>query len=261
MATSARPTPEASQPAARRGGAARPLGAILPALRTEGARPRLHSELLAGLEFVVRHPVLRKIAACNGSARLFGQMAFALNIIFLVRVLHVPAGYTGALIAAGGVGGVLGGAGSATIGRRIGTARLIWVSPLCFGAASMLMPLAGQGWRLALFPVAMSAFGFSAVLYNISQVSYRQSSCPPELLGRMNASMRWISWGMLPLGGLLGGALGTAIGVRPTLWIGVVGCWAAGFWALASPLRTMRDIPGQATPASSEPGTELREIG
>jgi MFS family permease len=222
-------------------------------------RPRLRAELLAGLGFVARHPVLRKIAACNGSASLFGQMAFALDIVFLVRVLHVPAGYTGSLIAAAGVGGVLGGMSSGALGRRIGTARLIWVSPLCFGAVSMLMPLAGQGWRLAMFPLAMFGFGFSAALYNVSQVSYRQSICPPELLGRMNAAMRWISWGPLPLAGVVGGALGTAIGVRPTLWIGLAGLWAAGFWVLASPLRTMRDVSGQADSAPVAQGADLPE--
>jgi MFS family permease len=221
-------------------------------------RPRLSTELLAGLTFVVRHPVLRKIAACTGTANLFGQMAFALDIIFLVRVLHVPPAYTGALLAAGGAGGVLGGVCSGALGRRIGSARLIWMSMLCFGAVTILMPLTEPGWRLAFFPVAMFGFSFSAVLYNISQLSYRQSICPPDLLGRMNAAVRWIVWGTLPLGGLLGGILGTAIGVRPTLWIGVIGSWAAGFWVLASPLRTMRDIPGMAEPVGAS-ATELPE--
>ncbi|HEY2508847.1 MAG TPA: MFS transporter [Streptosporangiaceae bacterium] len=220
--------------------------------------PRLRTELLAGLVFVVRHPVLRKIAACTGTANLFAQMAFALEIIFLVRVLHVPVAYTGALLAVGGVGGVLGGISSGAIGRRIGTARLIWVSMLCFGAAQMLMPLTEPGWRLALFPLAGFSFGVTSVLYNISQLSYRQSICPPELLGRMNAAIRWIVWGTLPLGGLLGGVLGSTIGIRPTLWIGVVGAWASGFWVLASPLRTMRDIPGVARPVSGG-ATEVPE--
>jgi hypothetical protein len=81
------------------------------------------------------------------------------------------------------------------------------------------------------------------VLYNIAQVSFRQAICPPGLLGRMNAAVRWVVWGTLPLGSLAGGALGTLIGIRPSLWIGVAGAWAAGFWVLFSPLRQMRDIP------------------
>jgi hypothetical protein len=63
----------------------------------------------------------------------------------------------------------------------------------------------------------------------------------------MNAAMRWIVWGTLPLGGVIGGALGSVIGIRPTLWVGVVGSWSAALWVLFSPLRTMRDIPESAS--------------
>jgi predicted TIM-barrel fold metal-dependent hydrolase/predicted MFS family arabinose efflux permease len=212
----------------------------------DSGQPRLRTELLAGLAFVVRHPVLRKIAACTGTANLFFAMVSALEIIFLVRVLHVRPAYTGLLIGGGSVAGVIGGFLSGRIGRWIGTARLIWFSMLVFGSIQLLIPLAEPGWRLAFFAVGLAGFTFSAVLYNISQLSYRQSICPPELLGRMNAAVRWIVWGTLPLGGVLGGTFGTAIGVRPTIWIGVVGSWAAGLFVLFSPLRTMRDTPGPA---------------
>jgi hypothetical protein len=82
------------------------------------------------------------------------------------------------------------------------------------------------------------------VLYNIAQLSYRQAICPPGLLGRLNAAIRWIVWGTLPLGAVIGGTLGSVLGVRPTLWIGMAGSWAAGLWVLFSPLRGMRDVPG-----------------
>jgi hypothetical protein len=93
------------------------------------------------------------------------------------------------------------------------------------------------------------------VLYNIAQLSFRQSICPPELLGRMNAAIRWIVWGTLPLGGVIGGALGATAGIRPTLWIGATGTWLGGLWVLASPLRTMRDVPAgdNAGPADTPP--------
>ncbi len=83
------------------------------------------------------------------------------------------------------------------------------------------------------------------MVYNVAQVSYRQAICPPRLMGRMNAAVRWVVWGTLPLGGLLGGALGTAAGVRTTLWIAFAGSWLAGWWVFFSPLRGMRDIPEQ----------------
>jgi predicted MFS family arabinose efflux permease len=204
----------------------------------------LRTELLAGLMFVVRHPILRKIAACTATANLFGTMAFALEIIFMVRVLHIHAGYTGLIIAIGGTGGVIGGICSKPIGRLVGTARITWVAMLGFGLFGMLVPLAEPGWRLVLLPAGLFMFSTAGVLYNIAQLSYRQTICPAELLGRMNAAMRWIVWGTLPLGGFIGGLLGSHLGVRPTIWIGLAGVWASGFWLLASPLRSMRDVPG-----------------
>jgi hypothetical protein len=114
------------------------------------------------------------------------------------------------------------------------------------------MPLTASGWRLALFPIAFAGLSFTVVVYNIAQLSYRQMICPPHLLGRMNAAMRWIVWGTLPLGGLAGGALGSVIGIRPTIWVGVVGGWASAAWVFFSPLRTMRDIPDVSSSASPD---------
>ncbi len=207
----------------------------------------LRTELFAGLAFVFRHPVLRKIAACTATANLFGSMSGALEILFLLRVLHLGPAEAGLLFSLGSVGGILGGALSGRLARWIGSARIIWVSMLVFGAIPIVMPLAAPGWRLALFPIAVGGLSFTVVVYNIAQLSFRQLICPPELLGRMNAAMRWIVWGTLPLGGVIGGALGSVIGIRPTLWVGVVGSWSAALWVLFSPLRTMRDIPESAS--------------
>ena len=202
-------------------------------------------EMFAGLRFVAGHRVLRKVAACTGTANLFGAMAGALEIVFLVRVVHIRAAEVGVLITIGSLGGVLGGVLSGRLSRWIGSARIIWFSMLVFGAIPIVMPLTAPGWRLVLFPIAGFGTSFTALTYNIAQLSYRQLITPPDLLGRMNAAIRWIVWGTLPLGGVIGGVLGSAslLGILPTLWVSVIGSWAAGFWVLFSPLRTMRDIP------------------
>jgi MFS family permease len=205
-------------------------------------RQKLRKEIAEGLSFVLRDPILRKIVACTGTANLFGSMATALQIIFLVRVLHVRPADTGLLIALASLGGVAGGVLSGRLSRLIGSARIIWFSMLVLGLPQLLIPLAEPGWRITAAVIGLAAFSFSAVVYNVAQVSYRQAICPPRLLGRMNAAVRWVVWGTLPLGGLLGGAFGTLIGVRPTLWIGFAGSWAAGWWVYFSPLRRTRDI-------------------
>lgn len=221
-----------------------------------GGMRGLRTELFAGLSFVFRHKVLRKIAACTGTGNLFGAMAGTLEVIFLVRILHRPAADVGLLFSIGSLGGILGGVLSSRLAKWIGTARIIWFSMGVFGLIPILMPLAGPGPRIVLFPIAFAGLSFTVVVYNIAQLSYRQMICPPALLGRMNAAMRWVVWGTLPLGGLIGGALGSAIGVRPTLWISVVGSWSAALWVFFSPLRRMRDIPASAASQPEPTGEE-----
>jgi predicted MFS family arabinose efflux permease len=208
---------------------------------------------------VLRHPILRKITACTGTANLFGSMGMALEIVFLVRVLRVRPADTGLLIAVASLGGVAGGLLAGRLSRRIGSARIVWYSMLVFGLPQLLIPLAAPGWRIAAFVVGMGAFSFSAVVYNVAQVSYRQAICPPRLLGRMNAAIRWVVWGTIPLGALLGGVLGTLAGVRATLWISYAGSWAAGWWVFFSPLRRQRDLEDHGAPRGRVPGQGGRE--
>ena len=223
-------------------------------------RQKLRTEIAEGLSFVLRHPILRKIVACTGTANLFDGIAISLEIIFLVRILHVRPAEVGLLVAVASLGGVAGGVLSGRLSRLIGSARIIWFSMLVLSLPQLLIPLAEPGWRVALFLVGFAAFAFSGVVYNVAQVSYRQAICPPRLLGRMNAAVRWVVWGTLPLGGLLGGVLGTWLGVRATLWIAFVGCWAAGWWVFFSPLRGLRALEDQQGPAlkvDRAPGGEI----
>ena len=84
---------------------------------------------------------------------------------------------------------------------------------------------------------------FAVVVYNVTQVSFRQRLCPRPLLGRMNASIRFLVWGTMPIGAFLGGVLGQQLGVRPVLWIAVVGATLAALPVVLSPLMSMRDLP------------------
>lgn len=196
-----------------------------------------------GLRFVLGHPILRRIMLCTATANLFGSLYQAIEVVFLVRTLHASPTVVGLVFSLGAVGGVLGGLTAGAVGRIVGTARVIWLSMLAPAPLYVLMPLATPGWGVLMFAAGNIAFSFAVLLYNTAQVSYRQRICPPSLLGRMNASVRWIVWGTLPLGSLLGGALGTWIGLRAALWVGVVGDALAGLFVFFSPLRGMRDVP------------------
>src|SRR5262249_59150907 len=121
----------------------------------------------------------------------------------------------------------------------------IWLSQVVAGPFGLLAAAAFHGAGVALMGVSFFAFSFASVVYNTAQVSYRQAICPRPLLGRMNASVRFLVWGTMPLGALAGGALGTVIGLRETVALCALGVWAASLWVIFSPLLHMRDVPAE----------------
>lgn len=123
------------------------------------------------------------------------------------------------------------------VARGADTARLIWLPVTVTAPFALCTPLTAPGWRVALLPLGVAVTSFGQALYNVAQISYRQALCPPELLGRMNASIRFLVFGALPLGGLLGGLAGERLGVHATLWLCGIGLAMTPIPLLASPLR------------------------
>ncbi|MGW6144886.1 MFS transporter [Streptomyces sp. NPDC055140] len=208
-----------------------------------GRRPTMRRQIREGLDYVVRDPILRNSVAFNGTANFFVIMVETLGPVFLIRTLHLRPDLVGLLLALGAVGGVAGGVAARYLARKFGSARISWIAMTALSLPGLLIPLAGSGWWVLLFGIGWISWTFSSTVASISLTSYRQAACPPDMLGRVSAAARWITWGTLPLGGLAGGALATALGVRTTLWIAVVGGCCAGLWLLFSPLRGLRDIP------------------
>jgi predicted MFS family arabinose efflux permease len=110
----------------------------------------------------------------------------------------------------------------------------------------------GNG-AIPVLVLAILVLGFSGVVYNIVQVSYRQAICPPRLQGRMNSVMRFIVWGTIPLGALLGGALASTIGLRETIVVGAIGGSLAVLWIVFSPQRHLREMPEPIDDVVAEP--------
>ena len=204
-------------------------------------RRSLRGEMGDGLRFVMTHPILRMIAGSTATSNLFSSAVFAISVVFLVRQVHLGASTIGVLTSLGAVGGVLGALSCGLLRRWIGSARLIWLSIVVVEPFGLLIPVTFPGAGLACYAVGVFAISFGSVVYNVHQASFRQLLCPHHLLGRMNATIRFIVWGTIPLGGLLGGALGDWLGNRPALWVCAIGGCLAPIWVLASPLRRMRD--------------------
>ena len=221
---------------------------VLPA--REDRRP-LRVEIAEGLRFVVREPLLRRIVACTSLGNFAGSISGALVVIYALRVLGLNEASLGLVFSASSIGGIAGAVLADRLAGWIGTGRIIALSALAWVPALALTPLAvpltDVGVPAAVTLIVGGIGGtFCVVLYNVAQVSFRQRLCPPALLGRMNASVRFIVWGTLPLGGLLGGFLGTHLGVLPTLWVAVGVSFLACLPVVLSPLVRMRDLPGLA---------------
>jgi predicted MFS family arabinose efflux permease len=124
-----------------------------------------------------------------------------------------------------------------------------------FSFGGLAYPLAPKSFPLPVLMAGQVLFGFSAVAYNILQVSYRQAITPERLQGRMNAAMRWIVWGTIPLGTLAGGAIAQATSLHAALWVGAVLGTPTFLWVLLSPLRSIQEMPEPVeppTPAQAE---------
>jgi MFS family permease len=217
-------------------------------VRSRGAQ--LGREIAEGLRFVLGNRLLRAIAMTTGSSNFFSGVVASMEMVFLAGRLGLAPGVIGLLFSAGAVGG-LGGALAARRGAaRLGHGRTIWLSVAVCSPFGLLFPLARPGWLLGAVAAALAVSSFGVVVYNVTQVSFRQQITPEQLLGRMNATMRFLVWGTLPLGSLLGAVLGQSVGVREALWVGAAGGCLAFLPTFLSPLRRMRELPG---PPASPP--------
>ncbi|MEH1094974.1 MFS transporter [Micromonospora sp. CPCC 205739] len=209
---------------------------------TAGRVP-VRAALTEGLGFIRRQPILVRILACVTTSNFFAMATSSLEVTYLVRELHASPVVVGVVFSLGAVGGLVSGALADRLSRWIGSARVIWVAMAVPGPLYLLVPLARPGWGLVLYAVGLAAFSANAVLFNVAILSYRQRITPPELLGRVNASFLWICFGVVPLGALFGGTLGSQWGLRPALVLTTLGMWSAALFVVCSPLRRMRDLP------------------
>ena len=228
---------------------------VLPERAAGTPKRKMLPELKEGLAYVVKHPHLRAIAACTGSANFFGSVSFTIALLYLVRVLHLSSFEVGFVFAVFGAGSIAGALVANPVQRWLGVGRAIVLPALLFPIVTLSYPLAPKGFPLPVLIVGGIIGGYSQVAYNITQVSLRQAITPERLQGRMNASMRWIVWGTLPLGQLAGGAIATAYGLRAALWVGAIGSLFTFLPVLLSGVRSIQEMPEPATeptPAEAE---------
>jgi MFS family permease len=149
-------------------------------------------------------------------------------------------GTTGGL---GGAGVLLGALIASRVSARLGIGRTIILSAATIGPVNLLIPLATPELALMFLSASFFLTGITNVVYNVAQVSLRQAITPEHFLGRMNATMRFLVWGTIPVGSLIGAGLAEVIGVRATVWISAILGVFAFLPVFFSKVRSIRTIP------------------
>jgi MFS family permease len=200
-------------------------------------------EIKEGIDIVLSSRMLRGIAGCTGTGNLFWGMSFAILILFMESTLELSATWIGATFAVGSIGAVAGAIFSSRLTSALGLGRTIIVSAFLGGLPSILIVLAYPSNALLVLMPIWFATGFTGVIYNVNQVSLRQAITPDRLQGKMNATMRFIVWGVYPIGGVIGGILGEAVGLRMTFLIAGIGMLASVIWVVLSPVAKVKVLP------------------
>ncbi len=215
-------------------------------------------EMRDGLRYVLGNPYLRGIAACTATSNFFGNVAGATLIVYAVRVLGLEAAAIGLAFGLGNLGALAGALTADRIRRRLGLGATMIVAIILGGPAFLFVALATPATAIPFLAIAGLLIGFSSVVYNINQVSFRQAITPLPMQGRMNATMRFIVWGTIPLGSILGGAIATAVSIPAAIWLGAIGSFLAVVPLVVTPVRPLAYMP---TPAGDEPtaGVEVAE--
>jgi MFS family permease len=231
----------------------------------DGSQTSLRTEIAEGLRYVLGNKHLRMIAGSTATSNLGTSIAFAVFPFFAYRELGLSPLLVGAAFGLGSLGILAGAVAEAPLTRRFGLGPVIVGSMFASGPAALLivfLPHVGTGastgpvspaalLAAALLVTGQLVMSFTTVTYNVSQVSYRQAITPLSIQGRMSATMRFLVWGTMPVGSLIGGLLASVLPVRATILAGGLVASTAFLWVLFSSVRSLREIPTDATEGAS----------
>lgn len=229
------------------------LGRISPA--EPPTDPAGRGQVSAGARFIMRTPVVRASLAWGATCNFFNLMFSALFVLYATRVLSIQPGMLGAVLGAGAVGAVLGSTITGRVARRIGIGPTYMLGCVLFPAPLVLVPAASGPALVVLAFLFAARFGsgLGVMVLDISIASIFSALIPHHLRSRVSGAFTLVNMGVRPIGSLAGGWLGSAIGLRPTLWIATVGAIAGVLWLIWSPMPRLRTLEGREAP----PGIEI----
>lgn len=204
------------------------------------------TELRHGVRHVARDPYLRANVGFSALYNPFAQWITLLLMLYAVHELELEAGQVGIVFAAGAAGALLGAATASrlTIRLRAGTILVLCAAVEC--GALLMIPVVDPGWpryaAVAVLAALMAVNGAGTAVSNVLLITIRQLRTPDRMLGRVNATMRTITYGTIPIGALLGGVVGDWLGPRLGITVGAILCLFTVLWVCLSPLRGIRDL-------------------
>ncbi|MBB5079084.1 MFS transporter [Nonomuraea endophytica] len=229
----------------------------LPERRAEAPAewPPMRAMIVEGWRFVAHHPVMGPCMWAATAANAVCGAQHALFALYLVRELHASPALLGILLAADGVGTLIGAALTTRITARFGGARALIGAGFVAVAGALVLPLGAGALGFIAFAVGSAVFAAGVVVLSVVTRTYRQLASPPELLPRVMATVRFVSWGAIPIGGLLAGGIAGALGGRATLLLFAVVAAGVPLILLLSRVRRLRDLTDhQPTALSPELG-------
>ena len=221
----------------------RPEPPIPPHDEATGPRPSMRSEIAAGMRYVTGHRWLRSIAATTGTSNFFSNVFISILILYLVRDHGFTAETIGFAFSIGSIGVLLAALTASWITARVGVGRMLVLTSLGFSIANLPVAFAPDSLLFAAVAASIFIGGYCSVAWNINQVSLRQAITPTRMQGKMNATMRFIVWGTIPIGSIAGGFLASVVGLQPTILIGAVGGLLAFIPVAISPVREIVTMP------------------
>lgn len=219
------------------------------------ARPEspnsLRQDIAEGLTFLLRDPYLRAVALYAGTANCAECVMDAVLVVFLVRTVGLGSGMTGVLMAAAGVGGLIGSLLATRIGRRVGTARGYMLAAALASPFVLLLPLTFRGFGMVLFAAGMIVYVTGVGISNVLGQTFTMNYVPDHLLGRFSSTLGLIIRGTQPLGAVIGAVIGGMYGPRTAMWAGTIAITLSALIVFIGPIRKRRDLPA-AYPAPAE---------
>jgi MFS family permease len=215
--------------------------------KPKAERKKLRHEIAEGLKFVWNNKIIRAVSFTTSTSNLFSTAQATLVPLVILRDLHISPAVFGVIESIAAVGGLLGAVTAAKLSKAIGEGQVIAYSAVLMGFTAFAPAIAaGSSQLVAIVVLCLGQFVgmFTVLTYNITQVSARQRLCPEHLLGRMNASIRFFVWGVMPIGALISGAAATAFGIIPVLWFAAIGVFLSAIFVVVSPLSRMKHLPG-----------------